>query len=156
MVPKWLTPYGPASLIAPSVSCTSLLPESSAESNEQGKQPIISGHGWDYSFLGFPIPMHQYKQEVIIKDFFSHGQWWHMPLMPVRGRQRQTEFCESETRLVSRMSYWTAKDTQSKLILKKSNQTNQSSKQINRQNKKISLSNIIYLLSTRRLGCLHL
>ena len=37
------------------------------------------------------------------------GQWWHTPLIPALGRQRQVDLCECEASLVYRTSSKTAR-----------------------------------------------
>jgi hypothetical protein len=37
--------------------------------------------------------------------------WWHKPLIPALGRQRQANICEFEVNLVSRVSSKTARAT---------------------------------------------
>jgi hypothetical protein len=46
------------------------------------------------------------------------GQWWHTPLIPAHGRQRQGELCEFEASLVYRVSSRSAKATQRNPISK--------------------------------------
>jgi hypothetical protein len=44
-----------------------------------------------------------------LKNPKGAGQWWHVPLIPALGRQRQVDFSECETSLVYRVSSRTAR-----------------------------------------------
>jgi hypothetical protein len=51
------------------------------------------------------------------------GQWWHMPLIPPFGRQRQVDFCEFDASLVYRASLRTVRATQRNPVSNKTNNT---------------------------------
>ena len=56
------------------------------------------------------------------KDFVLAGQWWHMPLIPVLGRQRQVDLCEFMANLVYRASSRTgSKATEKPCLTKQTN-----------------------------------
>jgi hypothetical protein len=59
------------------------------------------------------------------------GQWWHTPLIPALGRQRQA-ISEFEASLVYRVSSRTARATQRNPVSKSNKQTD---KQTNKQTK---------------------
>ena len=53
------------------------------------------------------------------KNKIQAGQWWHRPLIPLPGTQRQVDPCEFEASLSSRVSSRTARVTQKKKKNKK-------------------------------------
>jgi hypothetical protein len=61
---------------------------------------------------------------LINKKIVDTGQWWHMPLIPALGRQRQW-ISEFEASLVYRVSSRTARATQSNPVSKNKNKTKQ-------------------------------
>jgi hypothetical protein len=63
-----------------------------------------------------------------LKLLTSARWWWHRPLVPALGRQRQADLCEFETSLVYIVSSRTARATQGIPVLKKQKQ---------KQNKKL-------------------
>jgi hypothetical protein len=46
---------------------------------------------------------------ICLKKFRKWWTWWHMPLVPTPGRQRQEDFYEFQARLVYKVSSRTAK-----------------------------------------------
>jgi hypothetical protein len=55
-------------------------------------------------------------------------QWWHKPLIPVLGRQTQTNLCEFKASQVYRVTSRTPTATQRNPVLKNQNPTNQPNK----------------------------
>jgi hypothetical protein len=42
--------------------------------------------------------------------------WWHLPLIPALGRQRQEDLCKFQASLIYIVSFRTARDTQGVLV----------------------------------------
>jgi hypothetical protein len=57
------------------------------------------------------------------------GQWWHRPLIPALGRQRQEDLCEFKANLVYRASSRTARAIQRNPVSKKQKTQNKTKKQ---------------------------
>jgi hypothetical protein len=68
------------------------------------------------------------------KDLRRGRVWWHMPLIPALGRQRQADF-EFEASLVYRVSSRTARATQRNPVSKKQNKTKQNKTKLRRASK---------------------
>jgi len=59
-----------------------------------------------------------------IRKWISSQAWWHMPLIPALGRQRQVDFGVHKVSLFYRVSSRTSRATQRNPVSKKQKQTN--------------------------------
>jgi hypothetical protein len=78
---------------------------------------------FDPYLIQYPKASWKSIKDVNLRVKIIAGQWWHMPLVPLLGRQKQVNFFEFEASLVYRVSSRTANARQRDPVLK--NQANQ-------------------------------
>jgi hypothetical protein len=82
----------------------------------------------------------EYKPEVRSTPIEHCFRWWHVPLIPALGKQKQAELCEFKASLVYRMRSRTAKEHREILTQRKEKtKQNKTKQKSNNKNPKLGL-----------------